>query len=81
MALNFQGHDMAWTKARKAKFQATMAARKFRSGTAMIPLDAISERKVIDVPQRAIRRAPQQTTDRELAVKLLEVATALLIRK
>ena len=72
---------MAWTKARKAKFQATMAAKKVGPGTALIPLDAIPERKVIVVRQPATGRAPRASDDRELAVKLLEVATALLLRR
>ena len=72
---------MAWTKARKAKFQATMAAKKVGPGTALIPLDAIPERKVIVVRQPATGRAPRASADHELVVKLLEVATALLLRR
>lgn len=72
---------MAWTKARKAKFQATMAAKKIGPGTALIPLDAIPERKFTVVRQPAAGRASRASADHELVVKLLEVATALLLRK
>ena len=72
---------MAWTKARKAKFQATMAAKKRAPGTALIPLDAIPERKFTVVRQPATGKAPRATADHELVVKLLEVATALLQRR
>jgi hypothetical protein len=71
---------MAWTKARKAKFQATIAAKKLVPGTSLIPLDAIPERKVISVRQPAKGRTSRSCADHELAVKLLEVATALLQR-
>ena len=72
---------MAWTKARKAKFQATMAAKKRAPGTALIPLDAIPERKVIVARQPATGRTSRASADHELVVKLLEVATALLLRR
>ena len=72
---------MAWTKARKAKFEATIAAKRVSPGTALIPLDAIPERKVPVVRQPATGRIPQATVDHELAVKLLEVAMALLLQR
>lgn len=72
---------MAWTKERKAKFQATMAAKKLGPGTALIPLEAIPERKIITVRQPHRRNISEANADHELAVKLLEVATALLLRR
>jgi hypothetical protein len=57
-----------------------MAAKKFVPGTSLIPLDAIPERKVMNVRQPAKSGAPRASADHELAVKLLEVATALLQR-
>lgn len=71
---------MAWTKARKAKFQATIAAKKAAPGTSLIPLDTIPERKRAVVRQAAKGKPPRASADQELAVKLLEVVTALLLR-
>ncbi len=71
---------MAWTKARKAKFQATIAAKKAAPGTSLIPLDAIPERKGVVVRRAPKGRAPRANVDHELAIKLLEVVTTLLLR-